>query len=114
MTELKPKKRRGGDVVMRLPEVSRTEETVRRPVDVLAADWPLAPGLMPAPRPPGPAPAPPPHYQPHSGGKCTDHGPLLCSGQPPVTLGVIYNVMYPRRMGPNNMFSVKNTFQSNI
>ena len=58
LTELKPKKRRGGDVVMRLPEVSRTEETVRRPVDVLAADWPLAPGLMPAPRPPGPAPAP--------------------------------------------------------
>ena len=60
LTELKPVLRRGegGEVVMRLPEVSRTEETVRRPVDVLAADWPLAPGLMPAPRPPGPAPAP--------------------------------------------------------
>ena len=97
LTELKPVLRRGegGEVVMWLPEVSRTEETVRRPVDVLAADWPLAPGLMPAPRPPGPAPAPPPHFQPHSGGKCRDRGPLLCSGQPPATLGVEY-----KRDGP--------------
>ena len=43
LTELKPVLRRG-EVVMRLPEVSRTEETVRRPVVVLAAGWPLCPG----------------------------------------------------------------------
>ena len=35
---------RRGEVVMRLPEVSRTEETVRRPVVVLAAGGPLCPG----------------------------------------------------------------------
>ena len=43
LIELKPVLRRG-EVVIRLPEVSRTEETVRRPVVVLAAGWPLCPG----------------------------------------------------------------------
>ena len=43
LTELKPVLRRV-EMVMRLPEVSRTEETVRRPVVVLAAGLPLCPG----------------------------------------------------------------------
>ena len=96
---------------MRLPEGSRTEETVRRPVVVLAAGWPLCPGWCPHRGRPlhwsRPRHSTYPVPAPHSGGKCPDRGPLLRSALDNHRQLWGWNI---RGVGPN-MYSVKNTFQ---